>query len=158
MQQFGNLRRSGILRPAALVQQGFGSLLQRRQFQGLVVVAARRGWQHAQAKTQRPSTIIGRLQQIAQLVRRRPAGVALDHQPPPVIGPGIAQRAEHAPVMGRLVLAFAQAQLDRIDLHRVIALQITTAIDETPDRHTVAPDAQLEPPGGDGCTCPGRVM
>jgi hypothetical protein len=95
--------------------------LQLLQLPGLVEVARRRGRLDAEPEAQGAGAVVRRMQQIAELVELA-ADLLGDHPLSPVVGPRVAQRAEHAAQPHRFEGGAAQAQLDGIDLQRVGAL------------------------------------
>src|SRR3546814_7202261 len=71
----------------------------------------------------------------------------LDDAPAPVVGHGIADRAEEAAHARRLIGGRRKAQFYGIEFDRVAAPQIAPPVDESADRRAVARFRNAEAPG-----------
>jgi hypothetical protein len=77
--------------------------------------------------------VVGRLQQVIQFTELGIACVLLDDTTAPVVGPGIARRAEDAVQSRFLVGPGRELEFDGIELNGVLVLQIGAAVDKPPE-------------------------
>ena len=70
-------------------------------------------------EAERARPVVGRFQQVIQFAELRLARVLFDDAAAPVVGAGVAQRAEHAIQQGGFVSALGELEFDRIDLNRL---------------------------------------